>query len=309
MKETLGTIVVGYDFSGAATEAARVAFAIAQKTRSRVHAVLVMERRYERQLVEHADTFFSSRGGSSKESAVQRAKEHLQARLEVNLRALRPSGVPLGVEVARGKPFKEILRVAVEVEAGLIAVGATGISKTEQWVLGSTAERLARRSTIPTLVVRRDSQWEPRRILCPVDYSPGSETAFAEALWLARITGASLHVLHVIAGTEAAELETLGLLNRNDVKRYFEVTRQRAEREMESFLAGVDLEGVSLERQILHGRPHGTITAHAREIDADVIVMGGLGRNEISDLLIGNTTERVLRTMPCSMLTVKPGRN
>ena len=306
MNEELGTILVGFDFSGAAMEAARVAFAIAQKTRSRVRAVLVMERRYERQLVEHEDLFVDGRHGGGREAAVQRATELVEARMEVALRALRPAGVPFDIEVARGKPFTEILRIAADVEAGLLALGATGISKVERWVLGSTTERLVRRSPIPTLVVRREARWEPRRILCPVDFSAGAGIALAKAIWLARMTGASLRVLHVVAGTEAAELETLGLLNRQDVKRYFEVTRQQAEHELAAFLAGVDSAGIALERQILHGRPHEIIISHAQEIDADLIVIGSLGRNEITDMLIGNTTERVLRRMPCSVLSVKP---
>jgi len=306
MTQFPATLVVGYDFSDTAAEAASVAFSLAEKIGARVRAVMVIERRYERRIAKHGHLFVDGRQEGDHESPAEWATEIVGVRLEEELRAQCPVGVQLDLEVARGKPFGELLRVAQAAKAEMILIGGTGLSRAEQWVLGSTAERLARRSVIPTLVVRRGSIWEPRRILCPVDFSDAARLAFHKALWLARLTEATVRVLHVVAGTEARELETLGLLNRNDVKRYFEVTRMGAEQQMERLVGEVALEGLTLEQEILYGRPHEKIIEYAQQSEADLIVMGSLGRNQISDLLIGNTTERVLRKMPCSVLTVKP---
>jgi nucleotide-binding universal stress UspA family protein len=164
MTDTPGTILVGYDYSAPAREAAQVAFALAQRTRARVHAVVVMERRHERQIVEHGDSFFDGRGGTDREATVQRAAKRLQAGLDAELRPLRPSGVELTAVAVRGKPFKELIRAAAEVQAGLIVVGATGVSGLERWVLGSTAERLS----IADLLIGNTTERVLRRMPCSV---------------------------------------------------------------------------------------------------------------------------------------------
>jgi nucleotide-binding universal stress UspA family protein len=46
-------------------------------------------------------------------------------------------------------------------------------------------------------------------------------------------------------------------------------------------------------------------TGAMRGIEASLIVTGSLGRHRITGMLIGNTAERVLRRMPCAVLTVK----
>lgn len=306
MSRSLETILVAYDFSEPATEAARVAFSIAEKKGCGVRAVLVVERRYERRISEHGHLFFDGQKDASKASTVERIKKIVRGRMEAELRSLCPPGVKLDIDVTRGKPFKEILRSAEASGAGMIVIGGTGMSRADQWVIGSTAERLARRSVIPTLIVRRGSTWEPLKILCPLDFSEAAKLAFDEALWLTQLTGASLHVLHVVAGTEAQELQTLGLLNRSDVQRYFRDTQALAEQRLDRFLEGINVEGIVLEQEVVHGRPHEKINLYAQETGIDLIVMGSVGRNEIADLLIGNTTERVLREMVCSVLAVKP---
>jgi len=52
-----------------------------------------------------------------------------------------------------------------------------------------------------------------------------------------------------------------------------------------------------------HGRG---ITEFARQVGADLVVLGTRGRTNLRDLLLGSTAERVVRDAPCSILTVKP---
>jgi nucleotide-binding universal stress UspA family protein len=54
------------------------------------------------------------------------------------------------------------------------------------------------------------------------------------------------------------------------------------------------------------GDPEDVIPAYAAADGVDLIVMGTVARSGVAGLLIGNTAERVLRRLPCSVLAVKP---
>jgi nucleotide-binding universal stress UspA family protein len=60
-------------------------------------------------------------------------------------------------EVVMGIPFEEILKRAKSLSADLIVVGTHGRTGLEHVLVGSTAERLVRRSTIPVLTVRSET--------------------------------------------------------------------------------------------------------------------------------------------------------
>jgi nucleotide-binding universal stress UspA family protein len=64
--------------------------------------------------------------------------------------------VPFQTEVVMGIPFQEILKRAESLPADLIVVGTHGRTGLEHVLVGSTAERLVRRSTIPVLTVRSE---------------------------------------------------------------------------------------------------------------------------------------------------------
>jgi nucleotide-binding universal stress UspA family protein len=63
--------------------------------------------------------------------------------------------------------------------------------------------------------------------------------------------------------------------------------------------------GVSVETRIVTGIPFEDIARVARELPADLIIMGTHGRTGMSHLLLGSVAERVLRRAPCPVLTVR----
>ena len=87
---------------------------------------------------------------------------------------------------------------------------------------------------------------------------------------------------------------------------YLEKARQRAAsalaRLARSFEGRLDEKKIVLQR----GEPEAVIPEFVVAEGIDVLVMGTVARSGIPGLLIGNTAERVLRRLPCSVLTVKP---
>ena len=57
---------------------------------------------------------------------------------------------------------------------------------------------------------------------------------------------------------------------------------------------------------LAQGDPDEEVIKAVGQLDVDVIVMGTVGRVGVSGLLIGNTAEKVLRLVECSVLAVKP---
>lgn len=65
------------------------------------------------------------------------------------------------------------------------------------------------------------------------------------------------------------------------------------------------LSGGRVDKRIELGEPAHTITRVADELDVDVIVVGSHGRSGISRLLLGSTSEHVVRSAPCPVLVVR----
>jgi nucleotide-binding universal stress UspA family protein len=142
---------------------------------------------------------------------------------------------------------------------------------------------------------------EIRTVLVPVDFSGGSRAAFVVARALARDHGARLVVLHVaVAPPFVTPGELEGALQARDGYRAQVVAELRR-------LYPSDAPS-GIEYRVLTGEPAVEILASAREADGGLIVMGTHGRTGLVRLLVGSVAEKVLRTTPCPVLTVKtPG--
>ncbi len=144
-----------------------------------------------------------------------------------------------------------------------------------------------------------------RRILAATDLSGPARHAVERAAWLAREQpGAQLTLCHVF------NLPAL-----EHFRRIMDGGSENVER---SLLAGAeeDLAQIARETGESHGlaapltrlsvgRALDDIPAAARELDADLLVMGARGAHFVREFLLGSTTERVLRRVRCPVLAVK----
>lgn len=65
--------------------------------------------------------------------------------------------------------------------------------------------------------------------------------------------------------------------------------------------------GVRVRCEVLFGNASEMILRHAREKQADLIIIGSLGESGIKEFLLGNVATRVTAHAPCSVLVVRPG--
>jgi nucleotide-binding universal stress UspA family protein len=139
-------------------------------------------------------------------------------------------------------------------------------------------------------------------VLVATDFSEASKAALVYGRELAHTFGARLDVLHVVpnlAKYYAAESYT------STFPEIEEGMEQAAEHEIDRLLTDEDRRRGG--RAILRTweSPADGITRHAREANIDLIVMGTHGRGGVSHLLLGSVAERVVRTAPCPVLTVR----
>jgi nucleotide-binding universal stress UspA family protein len=144
----------------------------------------------------------------------------------------------------------------------------------------------------------------PSRILVPTDFSESSDQALEYAKMLADRLGATLHVLHVIeepdvAGAWGAEVYIA------ELPRIREAAQQRAEKGLNEIFTANERGRLGLSTEIADGRAARTIIDVAGQRHIDLIVMGTHGRSGVERLILGSVTEKVLRTAPCPVLTVR----
>jgi nucleotide-binding universal stress UspA family protein len=140
-------------------------------------------------------------------------------------------------------------------------------------------------------------------ILVATDFGEASEAALNYGRDLARTYGSTLHVLHAaddVMMRFAAE-GTMTFLP--DLQTEVEdAARQRIDAlvtdEDRTQLRAKAVVGTSLS-------PAGTIVRYANEHGIGLIVMGTHGRKALTHVLMGSVAERVVRTAPCPVLTVK----
>lgn len=139
-------------------------------------------------------------------------------------------------------------------------------------------------------------------VLVATDFGKASEAALNYGRELARTFGATLHVLHVTENL-ITRYAYEGAIISPDLQREIEdAARARLEA-----LIGDD------DRRELHAKATvrtapsmaEAIVDHATDIGADVIVVGTHGRRAFAHLLLGSVAERVVRTAPCPVLTVR----
>lgn len=151
----------------------------------------------------------------------------------------------------------------------------------------------------------------PRNILVPTDLSEGAEEALDYACELARLFGATIHLVNVI-GIPSLGVPELGVaLTSTVIDQIIRDNQAALDKLAEQKRCNTQLGEVLLRT----GDAREVINQAAREVSADLIVMGTHGRRGVSRALLGSVTETVVRTAPCPVLTVRahttvhPGRD
>lgn len=144
-----------------------------------------------------------------------------------------------------------------------------------------------------------------QQILVPVDGSQTSVKALETAIELARLNRARLRLLYVI--------DELDYVNGFETaKAYYEQTlpfmHTDGQRLLAQMLSLAEGKGVVCDSVLLESgaeRLCDVVAEHARQVHADMIVLGSHGRRGLNRILMGSDAEQIVRRAPVPVLVVK----
>jgi nucleotide-binding universal stress UspA family protein len=140
------------------------------------------------------------------------------------------------------------------------------------------------------------------KILVPTDFSEHAKDALDAAIDLSVRYGAALALIHVYDRVPYPFPDTIDEAIRSRIARAEDESNKALEKQRQ---LAVERGVQRVEVALLHGYPPAEIVDYATNAGIDLIVMGTHGRRGVSRFLIGSAAERVVRTAPCAVLTVR----
>ena len=278
----LEKILVAMDFGQASRDALRMASLLAKGFHSEIILIHVIP---------------EITGLKIDRGKIRRIETDKLREMEIDLKKKGVSSVEIIIRF--GIPFERIIEHADELDVNLIVVGSG--KREKKFPLGTTAERVMIYADKPVLAVKLGARPLMRRIFCPVDFSEASKRALINAIHLSRTFEAHLTVLTVFEPL----LSSFFGPGRTPGESKEKALVKRQQYQFDRFLQGFESGNFKWTKTLRRGKPHEEILRAIREVQPSLLVMGSQGRTGLSRLLMGSTTERVVREMPCSVITLK----
>jgi len=212
----------------------------------------------------------------------------------------RRQGIAVQPEMRLGKPAEQIAAFTRELDARLLALGRHGENAAP--FLGSTALRVAQGVNAPLLTVCDPVPADYSSILVAVDFSDNAHRA--TSLAAAWFPDAALVLLHAYSLPLESRMR-LAEPSVDTIDRYREQEREAAERRMDELRAGLPSPVTARMRTLLrYGHPDVAILDEARQMKADLIVVGRHSGSALGERLLGSVTRNVLDHASTSVLLV-----
>jgi len=231
------------------------------------------------------------------------------------------SGLEFEPRMMDGKHHIEILKDLAGAKPDLVVIGALGIGRARDSVIGSVCERVARQSDRDVWVVKHvpePGEADRDTILVGVDGSPQSFGALMTAIDLAREFGKKVEAIAVYDPYLHYSVFNgiVNVLTEQAAKVFrFEEQNQLHEEIIDTGLAQIyqsHLEvgermateaGVAITKTLLDGKPFQKVLDHARKTNPWLIVLGRIGVHSPKDETgLGSNAENILRAAPCDVL-------
>ncbi len=199
-----------------------------------------------------------------------------------------------------GNHFDKIIHTADRINANLILIGAGEKEEEEAFQLGTTAEKLIRMSAKPVWVVKKDTPLSVKSILCPVDFSDESKRALKNAIVMARRFESELVIFTVYHKASASTMRI-----NIDWDEQAEFERSEHVKEFDTFLEMFNLTDLNWIKEVQGGDPALNILEAISKHNSDLLVMGTTGKTGLNRFFMGSVTEKVIREVPSSFITLK----
>jgi len=233
--------------------------------------------------------------------------------LERTASVVREWGLSAYPEVAVGDPAEQILRVAEARDIGLIAMTTHGRGAVGRLVYGSVADRVARGSSVPVLLVHPREEAAAslgpavQRLVVPLDGSELAAEAVPFAATLAKQLAVPVHLVRAVepgfALTGATGLsDTSPAVTAELYEQIYQQTKVDAESTLEQAASRLRDVAVTTTWDVSAGSAFVVIVDAVRP--GDVIVMTSHGRSGVRRWLLGSVAEKLVREGPVSVILI-----
>lgn len=216
------------------------------------------------------------------------------------------------VEVVTGVGFVEVIRAVQRDNYDLVIKASRTVGGISERLLGSTDMHLLRKCPCPVWIERPDKAPSYQTILAAVDpETPEGHDCSVKVLTMAasmaQRDNAQLMVVHAwhLYG-ESALKSGFSKVSKTELEMLLQETELRHRAMLKSLVRECGLDEDDCDIQLVKGAAAETIRQLSERYQADLIVMGTVGRCGIPGFIIGNTAETVLQSTAASILAVKP---
>lgn len=235
--------------------------------------------------------------------AIERPEEEARDELDRRARPLEAKGLAVATHLVRsGDVYDCVAETISTVAPDLVVMGTHGRVGVQKWLMGSLAEKVLRHAPVNVLTLHEDSPVAGENdglgeLLVPTDFSDCSNRALEAASRLAEQARGRVALLHVVEpqplpwaeGQETLLVEADG----DELRARFEAALRD------------ELRGREGDVIVAEGRVAQEIERVAGERGASLIVLGTHGRGRLAQALIGSIAEKVTRSSPLPVLTVR----
>lgn len=231
----------------------------------------------------------------------QRALDHL-------VDSAKKRGLTANAKLVTGEGWIEIIREVEQGRHDVVIVGTRNVGTVQRFLFGSTAMRLLHNCPCAVWVTRPEPRPMPNNILVTSDFSPVSDITVKLGLAVGELSGAKVNLLHAVDYL-LDRLWSTGLLHTN-TEAYHERVKAEARQQLTEQLARVAAgqPAATVELHVVAGESiaDSAILDFIENQHIDLLVMGTVARGGLPGVFIGNTAERLVTNVPCSLLAVKP---
>lgn len=211
-------------------------------------------------------------------------------------------GISVIPEVRQGTPSTSIVEYSQQFDIDLVVMPTHGRRGLKRFLIGSVTERIINTAEVPVITVNpgrdRPLTYPCQDLLVPIDGSRGAELALNEGIAVAKATGTTLHLLHIV------ETGSLGPDARSVLKEG-ELT-ERAKTIMAEATESAKAESLdTVESEIEYGSPAKEILDYIQENEIDFAILGTHGETDFSRYMMGGVSAKLVRTSPIPVMWVR----
>jgi len=207
--------------------------------------------------------------------------------------------------VKAGDPFEQIVQVATDNDADLIAMGSHRKRILRDVFVGTTIERVMRTGHHPVLMVNAEPEGPYRRIMVATDMSEASANALAAARSLGLFDGARVSLVHAFEPL-AKSMMIYANVEREKIEDHVAHEASETRRKLTEFFDKLQLSELRCNLHLAEGPAFRTIKEFVDKEQPDLLVIGTRGLSGAKRILLGSVADAILRKIECDILAVPP---